>query len=226
MQQAMRTIPTLARNLATVSKSQPCNTMRSFPVSVFELPDLPWEKESLSPHMSPETIDYHYGKHHAAYVNKLNDLTKGTDKESKSLQALIASETGGIFNSAAQAYNHEFFWKCLSPAGGGAPTGAIADAITRDFGSFDAFKDAYDKAAVGHFGSGWVWLAKDSNGKLQIIDTHDADNPLTKGLTPILTTDVWEHAYYVDYRNARPDYIQDGWWNLVNWDFANANYAA
>mmetsp|Transcript_46608 Transcript_46608/g.74948 ORF Transcript_46608/g.74948 Transcript_46608/m.74948 type:complete len:278 (-) Transcript_46608:97-930(-) len=194
--------------------------------AAFELPSLPWEKESLEPHMSSETVDYHYGKHHAAYINKLNDLVKGTDKESKSLTELILSEKGGIFNSAAQSYNHEFFWKCLSPNGGGEPTGAIAEAINRDFGSFEEFKKAYDAKAVGHFGSGWVWLVKDKDGKLSIMDTHDAENPLTAGLTPILTTDVWEHAYYIDYRNARPSYISDGWWNLVNWSFANENYSA
>ncbi|GAB5360553.1 hypothetical protein AAMO2058_000637800 [Amorphochlora amoebiformis] len=191
----------------------------------FELPALPWDKEALKPHMSSETIDYHYGKHHAAYVNKLNDLTKGTAKESKSLEDLITSEgPGGIFNSAAQSWNHDFFWKCLSPTGGGAPSGAIAEAIARDFGSFDEFKAAYDAKAVGHFGSGWIWLVKDGSGKLSIVDTHDAENPLTQGLTPILTTDVWEHAYYIDYRNARPKYISDGWWSLVNWEFANVNY--
>eukprot|EP00465_Bigelowiella_longifila_P015537 CAMPEP_0185252522 /NCGR_PEP_ID=MMETSP1359-20130426/1582_1 /TAXON_ID=552665 /ORGANISM="Bigelowiella longifila, Strain CCMP242" /LENGTH=242 /DNA_ID=CAMNT_0027834699 /DNA_START=57 /DNA_END=782 /DNA_ORIENTATION=- len=159
--------------------------------AAFELPPLPWEKESLAPHMSSETVDYHYGKHHAAYINKLNDLVKGTEKESKSLIELIMSEKGGVFNSAAQAYNHEFFWKCLSPNGGGEPIGAIAEAINRDFGSYEEFKKAYDAKAVGHFGSGWVWLVKDKDGKLSIIDTHDAENPLTQGLTPILTTDVW-----------------------------------
>ena len=188
----------------------------------FELPALPFERDALAPHISGETLDYHHGKHHAGYVAKLNAAVEADPSlAGKSLEDLILSASGGVFNNAAQIWNHTFYWNSLSPSGGGEPTGAIAEAITRDFGGFEAFKKAFN-AAAGHFGSGWAWLVKDSEGKLSVVDTADAGNPLTDGLTPVLVLDVWEHAYYIDHRNARPAYIE-GFWALVNWDFANAN---
>ncbi|MEQ8277461.1 MAG: superoxide dismutase [Deltaproteobacteria bacterium] len=188
----------------------------------FELPALPFEKNALEPHISAETLDYHHGKHHNAYVTKLNALTEGTDNANKSLEELIKTTEGGLFNQAAQVWNHTFYWNSMSPNGGGAPSGAIADAINAAFGSFDDFKAKFTAAAGGQFGSGWAWLVKNGDGKLEICTTANAGNPLTDGKTPVLTCDVWEHAYYVDYRNARPKYLE-AWWNLVNWDFANAN---
>ncbi|MEZ4872148.1 MAG: Fe-Mn family superoxide dismutase [Bdellovibrionales bacterium] len=186
------------------------------------LPKLPWAKDALAPNISAETIDYHYGKHHAAYVTKLNDGIKGTEFEDMPLEDIIKKSSGGIFNNAAQVFNHTFYWNCLSPNGGGAPTGAVADAIAAKWGSFDKFKEEFSTKAAGNFGSGWTWLVKKSNGDLDIVNTDDAGCPLTDGLTPVLTLDVWEHAYYIDYRNARPKYIE-AFWNLVNWDYANEN---
>jgi Fe-Mn family superoxide dismutase len=188
----------------------------------FTLPELPYSKDALAPHISNETLEFHYGKHHAGYVNKLNAAVEADGSlAGKSLEDLITSQSGGVFNNAAQIWNHTFYWNSMSPNGGGEPSGAIADAINKDFGSFSDFKDKFSKAAGGHFGSGWAWLVKTDSG-LAIVDTHDAGNPLTEGKTPILTCDVWEHAYYIDYRNARPSYIE-AWWNLINWDFANKN---
>lgn len=190
----------------------------------FSLPDLPYAKDALVPHMSVETFDYHHGKHHNAYVTKLNALTEGTDNATKSLEALIKTTEGGLFNQAAQVWNHTFFWNSMKPAGGGAPTGDLAAAIDRDFGSFDKFKEAFTATAATRFGSGWAWLVSDGS-KLSLVSTANADNPMTDGKTPILTLDVWEHAYYVDYRNARPKFIAAFLDNLVNWDFAAANFA-
>ncbi len=190
----------------------------------FELPNLPYAKDALAPHISAETFDYHHGKHHQAYVNKLNALTDGKPEASKSLEELIKSTEGGLFNQAAQVWNHTFFWNSMKPNGGGAPTGDLADAINRDFGSFDAFKEAFTKTAAGQFGSGWAWLVSDG-GKLSVTSTTNAGNPMTDGKTPILTLDVWEHAYYVDYRNARPKFIEAYLDSLVNWDFAAANFS-
>ncbi len=188
----------------------------------FKLPELPYAIDSLAPHISKETLEFHHGKHHAAYVNNLNGFAdKDPTIAGKSLEDLILSATGPVFNNAAQVWNHTFYWNSLSPQGGGEPTGAIAKAIDASFGSFAAFKEQFSKTAVGHFASGWAWLVKDGD-KLAIVDTHDAGCPLTQGKQPILTCDVWEHAYYVDYRNARAKYVE-AWWNLVNWDFANAN---
>ena len=184
----------------------------------FTLPELPYSKDALAPHISAETLEYHHGKHHAKYVETLNSLTEGTDNANKSLEELIKSTSGKLFNQAAQVWNHTFYWNCLSPNGGGAPTGKIADAINEAFGSFETFKEKFSAEAAGHFGSGWAWLVKDAAGKLSIVGSHDAGNPMTSGLTPVLTCDVWEHAYYVDYRNARPKYVE-AFWNLVNWDF-------
>ncbi|MEX1221398.1 MAG: Fe-Mn family superoxide dismutase [Idiomarina sp.] len=191
----------------------------------FELPALPYEKNALEPHISAETLEYHYGKHHAAYVNKLNDAVKGTDLESKSLEDVIKASSGGVFNNAAQVWNHTFYWNCLSPNGGGEPTGAIADAIKKKFGSFDTFKEEFTNQAVGNFGSGWTWLVKTADGGVDIVNTSNAETPVTdSSLTPLLTADVWEHAYYIDYRNARPDYMK-AFWNLVNWDFVAKNFS-
>ena len=189
-----------------------------------ELPNLPFEMNALEPHISEKTLSFHYGKHHAGYVAKLNAAVAGTELEGKTLEELIMSQSGGIFNNAAQIWNHTFYWNSMSPNGGGEPTGAIAGKIDEAFGSFEEFKTAFTAAAGGHFGSGWAWLVMNSNGGLEIVDTHDAGNPLTDGLTPILTCDVWEHAYYIDRKNARPAYIA-AWWELVNWDWANQTIA-
>ena len=192
---------------------------------IHELPALPYSKDALQPHISAETIEYHYGKHHQAYVTNLNNLIKGTEFEAMSLEDIIMKSSAGVFNNAAQVWNHTFYWNCLSPNGGGAPTGALADAINAKWGSFDAFKEAFSKAAVGTFGSGWAWLVKGKDGALDIVSTSNAATPMTNGQTALMTCDVWEHAYYVDYRNARPKYVE-GFWNLVNWNFVSKNYAA
>jgi Fe-Mn family superoxide dismutase len=188
----------------------------------FELPPLPYEKNALEPHISAETLDYHYGKHHNTYVVNLNNMTEGTDHANKSLEDVIHSASGGLFNNAAQVWNHTFYWNCLSPNGGGDPTGALKAAIERDFGSLDAFREAFTKTAIGTFGSGWAWLVQTPEGKLELASTSNAETPLTGPNKPLLTCDVWEHAYYVDYRNARPKYVE-AFWNLVNWDFVAAN---
>jgi Fe-Mn family superoxide dismutase len=188
----------------------------------FKLPELPYAMDALAPQISKETLEYHYGKHHQTYVTNLNNLTEGKPESQKSLDDLVKTTEGPIFNNAAQVWNHTFYWMSMKPKGGGAPTGKIADAIKKDFGSFDAFKEQFSKAAVGQFGSGWAWLVKYKSGKLAIETTGNAGNPMRDGKTPLLTCDVWEHAYYIDYRNARAKYIET-WWNLVNWDFANKN---
>ena len=191
----------------------------------FELPALPFAKDALAPHMSAETFDYHYAKHHQAYVTNLNNLIPGTEYENLSLEDIVKTSEGGVFNNAAQVWNHTFYWNCLSPNGGGQATGAIADAITAAFGSFDAFKEQFTNAAINNFGSGWTWLVKNADGSVAIVNTSNAATPLTdSSVTPLLTVDVWEHAYYVDYRNARPKYME-AFWALVNWDFVNANFA-
>lgn len=190
-----------------------------------ELPALPFAIDALEPHISAETLQFHHGKHHATYVDKLNGLIPGTEFESATLEEIIQRSSGGIFNNAAQVWNHSFYWNCLSPNGGGVPAAALAEAINRDFGSFDAFKEKFAAAAVGNFGSGWTWLVKNKDGDLEIVNTDDADNPMTQAYLPLLTCDVWEHAYYIDYRNRRPDYIA-AFWQLLNWDFVASNYAA
>jgi superoxide dismutase, Fe-Mn family len=191
----------------------------------FELPPLPYAMDALTPHLSAETLEYHHGKHHAAYVNNLNNLIKGTPNEGKSLEDIIkTAPSGGLFNNAAQHSNHSFYWKSLAPKAGGEPKGAVADAIKKGFGSFDEFKKKFSEAATTHFGSGWAWLVRKPDGLLAIEATHDAATPLTGANRPILTCDVWEHAYYIDYRNARPRYIE-AFWNLVNWEFASHNLA-
>jgi superoxide dismutase, Fe-Mn family len=188
------------------------------------LPNLPYEMNALEPHISKETLEFHYGKHHKTYVDKLNGMLQGHEK--KTLEEIIVSSEGGVFNNAAQVWNHTFYWNCLSPQGGGVATGAIAEAIERDFGSFDAFKAKLSEQAINNFGSGWTWLVKNSDGTLAIVNTSNAATPLTDSkVTPLLTVDVWEHAYYIDYRNARPKYLE-AFWQLVNWAFVNENLAA
>ena len=192
----------------------------------FELPALPYAKDALEPHMSVETLEYHYGKHHNAYVVKLNGLVPGSDYENKSLEEIIKSAPAGpVFNNAAQIWNHTFFWNSLSPNGGGAPTGALADAINATWGSFEKFQEAFNDKAVNNFGSSWTWLVKNADGSLEIVNTSNAATPLTGDQTALITVDLWEHAYYIDYRNVRPDYLK-GFWALANWEFAAANFAA
>ena len=192
----------------------------------FELPALPYAINALEPHISQETLEYHHGKHHNPYVVNLNNLVPGTEFEGKSLEEIIKTSTGGVFNNAAQIWNHTFYWHCLSPNGGGEPTGALADAITKAFGSFAEFKDAFTKSAIGNFGSSWTWLVKKADGSLAIVNTSNAGCPLTEaGTTPLLTVDLWEHAYYIDFRNLRPKYMET-FWTLVNWEFVAKNLAA
>ncbi|MBI6547831.1 superoxide dismutase [Fe] [Xenorhabdus lircayensis] len=190
----------------------------------FELPALPYAKDALEPHISAETLEYHYGKHHNAYVVNLNNLVKDTKFAGKSLEEIIKTSEGGIFNNAAQVWNHTFYWHSLSPNGGGEPTGKVADVINSTFGSFAEFKQQFTDAALKNFGSGWTWLVKKTDGSLAIVNTSNAATPLTGEDKPVLTVDVWEHAYYIDYRNARPQYLEH-FWALVNWKFVEENLA-
>ncbi|HBF08742.1 MAG TPA: superoxide dismutase [Fe] [Gammaproteobacteria bacterium] len=190
-----------------------------------ELPALPYEKDALAPHISAETIEYHYGKHHQAYVTKLNAAIEGTELADKDLEYIVKNTTGGTFNNAAQVYNHNFYWLCLTP-NAAAPSDALAAKISEAFGSVEEFKTKFSDAAAGNFGSGWTWLVKKADGTLAIVNTDDAETPITEeGVTPLLTCDVWEHAYYVDYRNARPEYVKH-FWELVNWAHVEAQLAA
>ncbi len=196
----------------------------------FTLPDLPYAKDALEPHISSQTLDFHHGKHHNAYVTKLNELIAGSELEGKSLEDICCATAGkadkaAIFNNAAQVWNHTFYWHSMKSSGGGAPTGAIADKITADFGSYEAFADAFKNAGATQFGSGWAWLVLNESGTLEVTKTPNAETPLTEGKTPILTMDVWEHAYYLDFQNRRPDYMGAFLGSLVNWDFANENLA-
>lgn len=191
----------------------------------FELPALPYGKNSLAPHISEETLEFHYGKHHQTYVTNLNNMLPGTEFEGLSLEEIILKSSGAIFNNAAQVWNHTFYWNSLTPSGGGEPTGALADAIKSTFGSFAKFKEEFTKCAAATFGSGWAWLVKNTDGGLSLVSTSNAGCPLTSGQMPLLICDVWEHAYYIDYRNARPAYLE-AFWALVNWDFAEANFSA
>jgi superoxide dismutase, Fe-Mn family len=188
----------------------------------FELPQLPYAKDALAPHMSVETFEYHYGKHHAAYVNNLNAAVKGTPNESKSLEEIILSSDGPLFNNSAQVWNHTFFWNCMKPQGGGKPTGDLAAAIDRDFGGFDKFREQFVQAAVKQFGSGWAWLVSEG-GTLKITSTGNADLPMKHKQTALFTVDVWEHAYYIDYRNLRQKFVETIVDSLANWDFAATN---
>ena len=191
------------------------------------LPELPFAKDALAPHMSAETLEYHYGKHHQAYVTNLNNLIAGTEYENLSLEEIVKkAPAGGVYNNSAQVWNHTFFWNCLSPNGGGEPTGALADAIKAKWGSFDDFKKAFTASAVGNFGSGWTWLVKKADGSVDIVNMGAAGTPLTTGDTALLTVDVWEHAYYIDYRNLRPKFVETFLNNLANWEFAQINFAA
>lgn len=189
----------------------------------FTLKPLPYAKNALAPHMSEETFSFHYDKHHQAYLTNLKGLIEGTPDAEKSLEDIVKTSTGKVFNNAAQVWNHDFFWASMKPQGGGEPTGALAAAITRDFGSYAAFKKQFADAAVAQFGSGWAWLVRDG-ASLKIVTTSNADTPLTKGLVPLLTCDVWEHAYYVDYRNLRAKFVDVFLTSLVNWDFAAQNF--
>ncbi len=187
-----------------------------------ELPNLPYAPNALEPHISAETLSFHHGKHHQTYVDKLNGLIAGTEYEQLGLDEIVRKASGGIFNNAAQHWNHSFYWNCLSPNGGGTPKGKLAEAIDTRWGSLEKLKEELTQAAATNFGAGWTWLVKGVKGELEIANTSNAGNPLTDGQTPILTIDVWEHAYYIDYRNARPKYIE-AYWQLVNWEFANQN---
>jgi Fe-Mn family superoxide dismutase len=195
----------------------------------FQLPPLPYDKNALEPHISAKTLEFHHGKHHNAYVTKLNELVKDTPHESQDLETIIKETFGDaskskIFNNGAQVWNHTFFWNCMKPAGGGAPTGDVASAIDASFGSLDKFKEEFKDACVTQFGSGWGWLAVD-NGKVTVMKTPNAENPMAHGKTALLTCDVWEHAYYLDYQNRRPDFVQAFMDNLINWDFVAQNLA-
>ena len=190
----------------------------------FQLPDLPYKIDALQPHISKETLEYHYGKHHQTYITKLNGLVNGTNLENSTLEEIIKTCEGAIFNNAAQVWNHTFYWNCLNPNGGESPTSDFANAINKDFGSFEKFRKEFTNQAVNNFGSGWTWLVKKTNGTLAIVNTSNAATPLTTTDTPLLTCDVWEHAYYIDYRNARPNYLA-AFWHLVNWKFASSNFA-
>ena len=196
----------------------------------YTLPELPYAKDALAPHITPEAFSFHHGKHHNAYVNNLNTFLSGhkladvsVEECIKRIEEVDASARTKIFNNAAQHYNHSFYWKSLRPKSSNGPGGAFLEAINKTFGSLDALKDTFTKESVGHFGAGWGWLVKDK-GALKVVSTHDAGTPLTSGQTPLLTCDVWEHAYYIDYRNRRPDFIA-AFWNIVNWDFVAKNYA-
>jgi Fe-Mn family superoxide dismutase len=188
------------------------------------LPALPYAMDALAPHISKETFEFHYGKHHQAYVTNLNNLVKGTEFADAKLEDIVKKSSGGVFNNAAQVWNHTFFWSSMKPGGGGKPAGAIAAAIDKKWGSFDAFKEAFTKSAVGNFGAGWTWLVKKADGSVDIVNTSNAATPLTTADKALLTIDVWEHAYYIDYRNARPKFVETFLANLANWDFASKNF--
>lgn len=189
-----------------------------------ELPALPYAIDALAPHISQETLEFHHGKHHKTYVDKLNGMLPGSEFEGKSLEDIIKTSSGPVFNNAAQIWNHTFYWNCLSPNGGGAPTGAVADAINAAFGSFAEFQNQFNDKAVNNFGSSWTWLVKNADGSLELVNTSNAGTPMTEGQTALLTVDLWEHAYYIDFRNARPKYLE-AFWQLVNWDFVAKNLA-
>ena len=192
---------------------------------VHELPKLPYAMDALQPYISKETLEYHYGKHHQAYVTNLNNLIKNTEFENASLEETIMKSSGGIFNNAAQVWNHTFYWHCMTPKSSGEPSGKLADAINKKFGSFEEFKKLFSQTAITTFGSGWGWLAKNTNGEVELISTSNAGTPMTQHKKALLTCDVWEHAYYIDYRNARPNYVEN-FWKLVNWDFVAENFAS
>ncbi|WP_043525987.1 superoxide dismutase [Litchfieldella xinjiangensis] len=191
---------------------------------VFELPALPYEKNALEPHISSETLEYHHGKHHQTFVDTLNELVEGTNDTDRSLEAIIQSETGALFDQAAEAWNHTFYWHCLSPHGGGEPKGDLAKAVDTRYGSFSTFKERFNSQAMDNFGSGWIWLLKTEDGSLDIVSTRDTDTPIARGLTPLLAIDLWEHAYYIDHRDARKRYLESVW-QIINWDFVSLNFS-
>jgi superoxide dismutase, Fe-Mn family len=205
------------------TRIHPPATGKEIPMAI-ELPPLPWARDALAPHISAETIDFHYGKHHQAYVTNLNNQIAGTEFENAPLEDIIKKATGGMFNNAAQIWNHTFYWNCLAPDSGGEPTGRLADAINKAFGSFAKFKEEFTKTSIGTFGSGWGWLVQRADGDLALVSTSNAATPLTGSDRALLTCDVWEHAYYIDYRNARPKYLE-AFWNLVNWKFVESQMA-
>lgn len=213
--------------LAWAKSSAPITAFREAPMAI-ELPPLPYAATALEPHISAKTFEFHHGKHHKAYVDKTNELIKGTELEGKPLEDIIVAawekKNQPLFNNSAQVWNHTFFWNSMKPSGGGKPTGKLAEAITRDFGSVEKFAEEFKAAGVGQFGSGWAWLVADKSGKLSVTKTPNAELPLVTGNTPILTCDVWEHAYYLDYQNRRPDFLQTFLDKLVNWEFAASNY--
>jgi Fe-Mn family superoxide dismutase len=188
-----------------------------------KLPELPYAMDALQPTISKETLEYHYGKHHQTYVTNLNNLIKGTEFENASLEDIVKKSSGGIFNNAAQVWNHTFYWNSMAPNAGGEPGGKLGEAIKKKWGGLAEFKEAFNKSAAGNFGSGWTWLVKKADGSVDIVNTSNAATPLTSGDKPLLTVDVWEHAYYIDYRNKRPDYL-GAWWKLANWAFAEKNF--
>ena len=190
----------------------------------FQLPELPYDKDALAPHIGADTVETHYEKHHRGYVDKLNDAVKSTKYADKSLDEIISSSKGKMFNFAAQAWNHTFYWKSMSPEGGGKPNGDLKDAVESSFGSIEKCKKELAQAAKGHFGSGWAWLTVNSNGDLEVVETHDADNPLTSDKTPLLTIDVWEHAFYLDYKNDKGAYVEAVLDHLIDWRFAGSNF--
>lgn len=189
---------------------------------MFELPKLPYEVTALEPYISAETLEFHYGKHHQAYVNNLNNLIDGTDFTNKTLEEIIVSSTGAIFNNSAQVWNHSFYWNCLAPNAGGSPKWKVLEKIEENFESFEHFQDLFSHSAITNFASGWTWLVQNTDWKLEIINTDDAETIITTDKIPLLVIDVWEHAYYIDYRNARPEYIKN-FWHLINWDFVEKN---
>jgi Fe-Mn family superoxide dismutase len=192
----------------------------------FTLPELPYSRDALAPHMSKETLDYHYGKHHKTYVDKANGALDGSGFENASLEEIIKESSGFLFNQCAQIWNHTFFWHSLSPNGGGEPGGDLRSELEKQFGSVDEFKEKFTNAATTIFGSGWAWLAKNNDGSLEVVATKDGDNPMTAGQTPLLTVDMWEHAFYIDYRNDKGSYLSNAFWNLANWDYADKNLSA
>lgn len=193
-------------------------------MSNFTLPPLPYAMDALEPHISQETLEYHYGKHHQTYVTNLNNQVPGTEFEGKSLEEIIKTSSGGIFNNAAQVWNHTFYWSCLTPNGGGKASGALLDAINAKWGDYETFVEKFNASAAGNFGAGWTWLVKKTDGSVDIVNTSNAATPLTTDDKPLLTCDVWEHAYYIDTRNSRPEYLKN-FWALVNWKFAEENFA-
>lgn len=193
-------------------------------MTTHKLPELPYSMDALQPHISAETLEYHYGKHHATYVDKLNGLIPGTEFESATLEEIIKKASGGIFNNGAQIWNHTFYWNCLTPESSEKPSGELAKSIDAAFGDFTKFKEQFLQSAAGNFGSGWTWLVKNQNGDVEIVNTSNAGNPMTDDKKPLLTCDVWEHAYYIDYRNARPKYVE-AFWKIVNWDFVAQNFS-